>query len=165
MKRIAIALTFGVCTVSQRGIAQPRPPRAASQAKTATPITLAKQEQRTYAKIVAWADADGNEHVSEAELAAVVSRGVRKQAASRFQRLDRNGDGRVVRAEVPSMLGARFQRFDRNSDGAFTVAELASVVEAQALARCHAAFARLDQDGDGMLSFLDGAQPTVVSER
>jgi hypothetical protein len=163
MKRIALALTFGVCTISTRGVAQPRALKAPNNAKIETPV--AKEEQRTYAKLVALADVDRNALVSEAELEAVVTRSVRKRATARFQRLDRNGDGRVVRAEVPSMLGARFQRFDRNSDGAFTVAELASVVEAQALARCHAAFARLDQDGDGMLSFLDGAQPTVVSER
>lgn len=167
MKRIALALTFGVCAVSSRGMAQPRATKAANQAKAAPPLALAKSEQQTYTKIVAFADADGNAHVSQTELEAVVSREVKKQAGARFQRLDRNGDGRVVEAEVPTMLAARFQRFDQNSDGSFTVGELVSVVEAQALERCRATFAKLDQDGDGALSFADvgAGQPVVVSKR
>jgi hypothetical protein len=167
MKRIAVALTLSACTISARGVAQPRATKSPSQAKTARPLPVAKQEQRTYAKIVALADADGNAHVSEAEFATVVTRDVQKQASARFQRLDRNGDGRVVRAEVPSMLAARFLRFDQNSDGAFTVAELTNVVQALALERSRAAFAELDQDGDGLLSFADASdtRPVAVSKR
>jgi hypothetical protein len=166
MKRIAVVVTFGLCAISARGTAQPRAAKPASHAKTA-PLAPAKAERKIYSKIIVLADSDGNALVSQAELEAVVTRDVRKQAAARFQRLDRNGDGRVVRAEVPSMLPARFQRFDQNADGAFTVAELTSRLQAQALERCHAAFARLDQDGDGALSSTDadGAQPAVASTR
>jgi hypothetical protein len=167
MKRIAVALTLSACTIAARGLAQPRATKSTSYAKTARPLPVAEQEQKTYAKLVALADADGNAHVSEAEFETVVTREVQKQASARFQRLDRNGDGRVVRAEVPSMLVARFLRFDQNADGAFTAAELTSVVQSLALQRSRAAFARLDQDGDGMLSFADApaAQPAAVSKR
>jgi Ca2+-binding EF-hand superfamily protein len=165
MKRITLFLTLGVCAVSPRALAQPRAAKPASLAKVAPP-ELTKKEQQAYAKIVALADADGNSHVSGAELEALVSREVRKQAGFRFQRLDRNHDGRVVAAEVPSMLKARFQRFDQNADGSFTLTELTRVVEAQALERCRAAFIRLDHDGDGTLSFADAdaAQPARLSE-
>src|SRR5687768_909639 len=113
MKRIAIALSFGVCTVSARGGAEPRAIKAASHAKGADP--LARQERQTYARIVALADSDGNARVSEAELETLIGRDVGRQAAARFRRLDRDGDGRVVQSEVPSMAAVRFQRFDRNS--------------------------------------------------
>lgn len=168
MKRIAFVLGFGFCAVSSRGAAEPRISKVGTQARHAAPlVALAKREVTTYANLVAFADADGDAHVSGSELEAMVGRAVEKRVASRFRRLDRNQDGRVERAEVPTMLAARFLRFDRNSDGAFTIAELTSVVKAQALERCRLTFVRLDQDGDGTLSLADAGarQPTLVTAR
>jgi hypothetical protein len=163
MKRMAVALTFGMCAVSARAPAEPKAAPPSSHAKERP---APKSERRAYVELVTAADTDEDAEVSPAELEALVARGVERQVASRFGRLDRNGDGRVVPREVPSMLPERFRRFDRNGDGSFTLAELASSLLAQAKARCRAAFARLDHDRDGELSVADAESvPTRVAKR
>ena len=165
MKRIAVAFTFGVCAVSGRASAEPRATKSAVYAKVAPPNP--DDAGRTYAEIVAAADEDGDQQVSENEFESLVRKNVRKQVARRFRRLDRNADGRVVRAEVPTMIPERFQRFDQNGDAAFDLVELTNVMIEQAVSRCRATFVRLDHDRDGELSILDAesARPTRVSKR
>jgi Ca2+-binding EF-hand superfamily protein len=163
MRLIATAFTFGLCSISARGHAESRvatPPP--SHAKSAT-----DSSDRIYEELVAAADADGNGSVSHAELASLVLRHVEKQAAERFQRLDRNADGRVTESEVPTMVPERFARFDSNRDGGFTLIELAKTLREQALQRCRAVFARLDVDKDEALSAADAgaARPTRVAKR
>ena len=44
-----------------------------------------------------------------------------------LERLDRDGDGRLSRDEIPPLLRQRFERLDRNSDGFLDVAELGAI--------------------------------------
>ena len=165
MKRVAVALTFGMCAVSARASAEPRAAKLASHVKA--PATPPAEKSHTHSELVAAADADGDAHVNAAELESFVVREVEQEVAQKFRRLDRNADGRVVLAEVPIMLPARFQRFDQNRDGSFTLAELAGVMLGQAVARCRLVLAQLDHDGDGELSLADAesAGPTRISKR
>jgi Ca2+-binding EF-hand superfamily protein len=80
---------------------------------------------------------------------------VEREVTSRFQRLDRNRDGAITRAEVPTMDPARFARFDLNGDARLVSSELGSVVRHQALSRCRDVFARMDLDQDGVISLDD----------
>ncbi len=105
--------------------------------------------------------ADGNRdaRVSEVELLRFVEHEVLMQVQRRVPRLDRNGDGRVTRAEVPDMSASRFQRFDLDGDGAFTMWEIAQVMRRLAIQRSRVVFAQLDVDRDGALSMADVQQP------
>lgn len=53
------------------------------------------------------------------------------------------------------MAAARFKRFDVNADSYFTVAELAHVMRSQASRHCSSILAKLDIDGDGVVTRLD----------
>lgn len=166
MRLIATMFTFGLCSLSARGHAEPRasstPP---NHAKTAPSIK--DSSDRIYEELVAAADVDGDGNVSASELRSLVMKYVQKQVAKRFERLDRNDDGRVTHSEVPNMVAARFERFDANDDGSFTVTELSAAMTEQATERCRAVFARLDVDENEALSVADAtaARPTRVSKR
>lgn len=169
MKRVALALTFGICAVSARGSAEPRAAASATRAKVAPSAggSRSPEKDAVYEELVAAADTDGDQQVNVAELEHFVQRYVQKQVEARFRRLDRNGDGRVTRAEVPKMDSERFSRFDLDRDGSFTVFELERVVQDQTTRRCRAVFARLDLDRDGELSVSDveSARPARISKR
>jgi Ca2+-binding EF-hand superfamily protein len=147
-----------------RAAAEPSTSKPAALAKTAAPSPL-DEEVGTFTRLLLAADADHDARVSATELESFVVREVRRQATFRFRRLDRNGDGKVALAEVPTMAPARFRRFDANSDGSFTAAELAKVLLEQATARCPTVLARLDHDGDGTLSTADVERSLRVSKR
>lgn len=101
------------------------------------------------------ADHDQDGRLSLVELQRYMTREVVRRVDERLPKLDRNGDGRVTRDEVPAMSAARFARFDLNGDGAFTLWELAQVMRQQALTTCPRVLARLDVDGDGALTAND----------
>jgi Ca2+-binding EF-hand superfamily protein len=164
MKRLAVMLTAGVCLVSARAGAEPKPRKPVALAKAALP-PLPDEENRTYAELLRAADANGDSRVSAGELERFVLRGVQEQVTLRFRRLDRNADGKVALREVPTMAPDRFRRFDVNGDGGFTAAELSKILLEQAAARCRTALARLDHDGDGTLSAADCATPVRVAKR
>jgi hypothetical protein len=167
MKRIATVFTFGLCTVSAKGAAEPRNPNLpAHHAKAALGID-GEHTETLCQKLVALADTDGDGHVSRSELVSFVRRYVKKQVAERFPRLDRNGDARVTPDEVPNMPVERFARFDTNRDRAFTASELEAVMHEQATERCRKVLAELDADEDGTLSSADvkAAQVLRVSKR
>jgi hypothetical protein len=172
MRRLTTLLTLGVCAFSVRAAAEPgaRKPSALaktmapSRAKTAAP-SPPEEETGTYTRLLLAADADHDARVSASELERFVLGAVQRQVTVRFQRLDRNGDGKVAVREVPSMAPERFRRFDANGDGSFTATELARVLLEQATVRCHAVLARLDHDGDGALSTADVERPLRVSKR
>jgi len=105
-----------------------------------------------YGLLVREADSDGDERVTGTEFEKFVLSLVAKEVEARFQRLDRNRDGLITRSEVPTMDPARFLRFDRNRDARLTPSELERVLGRQAESRCHAVFARMDLDRDGVLS-------------
>jgi hypothetical protein len=164
MRRMVALVTFGVCAASARASAEPKGAASATHAKARS---AEKSGEWTYAALVAEADGDADGQVSPVELEALVVRDVNRKVASRFERLDRNGDGRVAPREVPTMLPERFRRFDADGDGAFTLGELARAMLARAKDRCRLVFAKLDHDGDGGLTLADAesATPTRVSKR
>jgi len=165
MRRMAVAVTFGMCAVSARGSAEPKAAPSASHAKATR--AAEKSGEWTYAELVAGVDRDADGQVSPAELEEFVVHDVNRKVAARFGRLDRNGDGRVAPGEVPTMPPERFRRFDVDGDRSFTLTELARAMLASARERCRAVFARLDRDHDGELSVADGesTEPTRVSKR
>ncbi|HEY8944117.1 MAG TPA: hypothetical protein VIM73_07640 [Polyangiaceae bacterium] len=118
------------------------------------------QFERVADALLELADTDRDARLSRSELEGLIQRHVLVKVRSRFARLDRNGDGRVTRVEVPTMDKARFARFDRNEDGAFTRAELAVVMQAQVGRRCAALLTRYDIDGDGVLTLADVREGT-----
>jgi Ca2+-binding EF-hand superfamily protein len=113
------------------------------------------------------ADSNGDGQVTGGELEAFVLPHVEKQVQSRFERLDRNHDGVIVAAEVPTMDRARFARFDLNGDQKLVSSELGQVIRAQVLLRCRAVFARMDRDRDGAITASEqrAEKPLRVSKR
>jgi Ca2+-binding EF-hand superfamily protein len=164
MRRATTVLTLGFCAFSGRAAAEPGAGKPPALAKTASPSPQ-EQETATYTRLLLAADVDQDAHVSASEFENFVRGAVQRQLKLRFQRLDRNGDGKVEEREVPTMAAERFRRFDANGNGSFTAPELAKVLLEQATARCRAALARLDHDGDGTLSAADVEQPLRVSKR
>jgi hypothetical protein len=67
------------------------------------------------------------------------------------KRLDRDGDGRVARAEYPGG-DAEFARLDRNHDKAITAGDFDFSASALAPSPGGMVFARLDHDGDGKVT-------------
>lgn len=112
----------------------------------ATPA-LAQQGERALASL-AEADSNHDGEVSRAEFQA--------QRAVRFDRLDRNGDGRIAKDDLPARgamqkrLMERMAPFDRDRDGAVTRAEFAGGPTP--------AFDRIDADGNGMIDTTELAR-------
>jgi Ca2+-binding EF-hand superfamily protein len=88
---------------------------------------------------------------------------MRRAAATRFNALDMNGDGRVSAEERANSrsnrLAIRFRRADTDGNGVLDIREIEEVAKMRARRR----LARLDTSGDGMLS-LDEMQ-TGMEER
>ena len=162
MKIVATLLAFGLIGICGKSSAEPKKVPARKN-----PITDSSSSLPSYEKLVAAADANGDGRVSATELEAFVVSYVKKQTTARFHRLDRNADGRVARAEVPSMPAARFERFDANGDGSFTAAELSEVMLREASERCHVVFERLDSDANGEVELADAsaAHPVRVAKK
>lgn len=114
-----------------------------------------KRSDSVYRTLLAKADRDQDSRVSSSELEGFVQDQVRARVESRFQRLDRDRDGRVTRAEVPKMDAARFARFDADADGSFSLVELAAVMQRRARSYCERLLARLDVDHDGAVGAAD----------
>ncbi len=62
-------------------------------------------------------DSDGDGVITEAEMLAAAQARIARRIAKRFARMDRNGDGRVERAEFDDRGAARFARLDTDGDG------------------------------------------------
>ncbi|MDX9974912.1 MAG: EF-hand domain-containing protein, partial [FCB group bacterium] len=100
------------------------------------------------------ADADDNGEVTFAELQALVPELVQEQ----FDRLDRNGDGVISAADLPSLpedpmewLLRVLREADANGDGQVTFEELQAVAPSVTQEQ----FDRLDRNGDGVISVED----------
>jgi Ca2+-binding EF-hand superfamily protein len=76
------------------------------------------------------ADVNRDGALTQAELAQAPARGQRDPAAKhargagRGAHMDQNGDGKVDRDEVRKAAAQKFERMDRNSDGSLTAEEL-----------------------------------------
>jgi Ca2+-binding EF-hand superfamily protein len=62
-------------------------------------------------------DADGDGIITEEEMHARMQKRIAERVAKRFAMMDRNGDGRVERAEFDESGTARFARQDTDGDG------------------------------------------------
>ena len=62
-------------------------------------------------------DSDGDGVITEAEMLAAAQERIARRIAKKFARMDRNGDGRVERAEFDDRGAARFARLDNDGDG------------------------------------------------
>ncbi len=61
-------------------------------------------------------DTDGDGVITEAEMLAAAQARIARRIAKKFARMDRNGDGRVERAEFDDHGAARFARLDTDGD-------------------------------------------------
>ncbi|HVR20649.1 MAG TPA: EF-hand domain-containing protein [Polyangiaceae bacterium] len=154
--RAVVVVLVGLSAAASAGRVHAEPPRRVAKAEPMPELGgRADAAKAEYAEVVGAADADGDARVTGAELEAFVLASVEREVASRFQRLDRNRDGQITRAEVPTMAPARFARFDLNGDGRLVSYELGSVVQRQARSRCRDVFARMDLDRNGVISLDD----------
>ncbi len=69
-----------------------------------------------------------------------------------FDRVDVDSDGVVTRAEFDAHVAARQAGLDGNNDGAVTFEEARALREAQREVRARERFARLDRDGNGIVT-------------
>ncbi len=69
-------------------------------------------------------DSDGDGVITEAEMLAAAQARIARRIAKRFARMDRNGDGRIERAEFDDRGAARFARLDTDGDGRVTREEI-----------------------------------------
>lgn len=135
----------------------------------AAPLVLAQAPERP-APGDMWskADRDRDGSISATEFAGIprVSRLTESQRGTLFGRLDKNGDGRIERAEIraagqheagrPAPLPG-IRNLDRDGDGAVSFEELQAGPMLRRLdpERQKRLFARLDSDGDGTITAHD----------
>lgn len=87
-----------------------------------------------------------------AAMAADGPRGDRGMRGADFETLDRTGDGILNADDFAAAAEARFAEFDTDGNGEVTEEEFIARAEARAAERAAGMFARLDADGDGVLS-------------
>ena len=72
------------------------------------------------------ADKNGDGVLSQDEMKAAHEARRTEHQAKFFNRLDKNGDGKIVKSEVPRMPAERFAKLDANGDGQITATEMAN---------------------------------------
>lgn len=117
---LAVAMTFGAA-----GTAMAQPPD-----ETFTPLV---EERLAFTA----ADTNGDDHISEAELA--------RDAAAGFSGLDKDRSGTLTPQELGPYDAELFARVDRNGDGVLSFSEI--------IVHKVGGFEKADRDGDGLVSF------------
>lgn len=114
------------------------------------------------------ANNDGTVTAEEHQAAHQAKRAERSDA--RFSRMDTNGDGSISRAEFDAPREARAERAGmrgprggRGGDRAARMADRGPVVIAEARTKAEQAFARMDADGNGVVTAAE--RQTVRGER
>ncbi len=86
-----------------------------------------------------------------------------------FNRLDGNGDGQFTREDLEAHAASRFEENDTNGDGFLSADELQAATQKRLSERAERMSARmlerLDEDGDGQLSFEEASAGGKRSER
>lgn len=85
--------------------------------------------------------------------------------ATRFDRLDQDGNGRITDSEILAHRTARFEAADVDGDGVLTRKELRARSEAAMDARIDRLLGRHDRDGDGALSRAEMSRPERGARR
>ena len=153
-----VAVTFAALAGGVMAQQANRPARAQTEM-----TQVAFVDARVARLTAADADNDGTVTVEERQAARQAKRADR--ADSRFDRLDANGDGSISRAEFdaprqaraergprPERAGMRGARGNRGGERASRMAERGPVVIAEARAKAEQAFARMDADGNGVVT-------------
>ncbi len=86
-------------------------------------ITLSEAGAVQTVRFLRW-DSDGDGVITEDEMLAAAQARIARRIAKKFARMDRNGDGRVERAEFDGHGAARFARLDTDGDGRVTPEEI-----------------------------------------
>ena len=76
-----------------------------------------------------------------------------------FERMDKNSDGNIERAEARTAAGEFFARMDKNSDGKVTPDEQEHGPQERKDKRGDEHFARMDKNGDGKLERSETRMP------
>lgn len=86
---------------------------------------VSRDEARAFgdARFQRW-DRDSNGVVTEAEMIEAAQERIAARVGKMFARMDRNGDGRLERAELDAMGSARFERMDADGDGRISIEEI-----------------------------------------
>lgn len=87
-----------------------------------------------------------------AGMGALAQSGDRDKLDKVFDRIDANGDGVATRAEVLEARRGRMASADSDGDGAVSIAEFTAAATERAERRASRVFARLDDDGDGLVT-------------
>ena len=153
-----VAVTFAALAGGVMAQQANRPARAQTEM-----TQVAFVDARVARLTAADADNDGTVTVEERQAARQAKRADR--ADSRFDRLDANGDGSISRAEFDAPRQARAERGPRaeraamrgprggrGGERAARMAERGPLVIAEARAKAEQAFARMDADGNGVVT-------------
>lgn len=155
----ALLLSLGLCAAAPTIASPPLPPEPPEPPAYPEPkdIDLEAAEQRRAARFME-ADSDADALLSEAEfVTAALSRADARgdQRPPRRPRTYRGGGDRQERAALrEARQAALFDRLDRDNDGQLSKAETAPERRREARRTLHAEqrFAHLDQDSDGSLT-------------
>ncbi|MFZ1416129.1 MAG: EF-hand domain-containing protein [Defluviicoccus sp.] len=129
--RVILASAFGAALIAVAGVG----PGLAQQPRSAIEAYGAAAEDFAFDA----ADTDGDDKISEAELA--------RDAAAGFSGLDADRSGTLTSGELEAHDPARFARVDKNGDGRLSFKEV--------MAHKSRAFNEADKDKDGYLSFKE----------
>ena len=168
-KTVVIGGMVAVTFAALAGGVMAQQAQANRQARAQAEMTQAAFVDARVARLTA-ADAnnDGTVTAEEHQAAHQAKRAERSDA--RFSRMDTNGDGSISRAEFDAPREARAERAGmrgprggRGGDRAARMADRAPVVIAEARTKAEQAFARMDADGNGVVTAAE--RQTVRGER
>lgn len=153
-----VAVTFAALAGGVMAQQANRPARAQAE------MTQAAFVDARVARLTA-ADANSDGTVTAEERQATRQTKRAERSDSRFDRMDANGDGSISRAEFDALreasadrgpraerAGMRGPRGGRGGERAARMAERGPVVIAEARAKAEQAFARMDADGNGVVT-------------
>jgi hypothetical protein len=153
-----VAVTFAALAGGVMAQQANRPARAQAEMTQAAFV-----DARVARLTAADANNDGTVTVEERQATRQAKRAERSD--SRFDRMDANGDGSISRAEFDAprqaraergpraeRAGMRGARGNRGGERASRMAERGPVVIAEARAKAEQAFARMDADGNGVVT-------------